>query len=118
MSTWVLLPEAPLARAAADPATAPFDRLAAEQLERAERNRVTREEMRSDHSSVTQRIRAWEKLHGLQLPRDPNHLILRQIAKQTGLSMHAVLDEQSVRGRSGPSGGRANDAAVRHDDVR
>jgi hypothetical protein len=97
MTTWLLVPEAPPAGAASDHAKGPFDRIAAEQLERVERNRATREEMRSDQSSATQKIRAWEKLHGLQLPRDPNHLILRQIAKQTGLPVHVVLEEQRVR---------------------
>jgi hypothetical protein len=102
MTTRLLVPEARPPAAVGDPAPGPFDRLAAEQLERAERNRAAREEMRSDQSSVPQKIRAWEKLHGLQLPRDPNHLILRVIAQQTGLSMHAVLEEQHGRLRSRP----------------
>src|SRR5690242_15020548 len=100
MTTWLLVPEARPGSTPADSPKGPFDRIAVEQLERVERNRVTREEMRSDHSSAPQKIRAWEKLHGLQLPRDPNHLILRQIAKQTGLPVHEVLEEQRVRDQS------------------
>lgn len=97
-STWLFTPDA---RAAASPTKDPLDRITAEQLERVERNRATREEMRSDQSSATQKIRAWEKLHGLRLPRDPNHLILHLIAKQTGLPLNAVLEEQSGRVQSG-----------------
>jgi hypothetical protein len=100
MTTVLLVPEAPPAGLASDPAKLPLDRLATEQLERAQRNRAAREEMRSDLSSAAQKIRAWEKLHGLQLPRDPNHLILRLIAKQTRLSIQAVLEEQGTRLRS------------------
>ncbi len=75
----------------------PLDRLMLEQLERAERRRAARSEMQSDHGSVAEKISAWERLHGLRLPRDPNHLILRVVARCTGLRMEAVIEEQRLR---------------------
>jgi hypothetical protein len=81
----------------------PMDRLVLEQLERAQRRRAARDEMQSDHRSAAERISAWERLHGLQLPRDPNHVILRVVARRTGLSMEAVINEQSRRAVRQPS---------------
>jgi len=78
----------------------PLDRLANEQFERAERRRAARREMQADHSSAAERIRAWERLHGLRLPRDPNHMALRLVALGTGLSIETVLQEQRQRGGS------------------
>jgi len=78
----------------------PLDRLANEQFEQAERRRAARREMQADHSSAAERIRAWERLHGLQLPRDPNHAALRLVAVGTGLSIETVLQEQRQRSGS------------------
>jgi hypothetical protein len=75
----------------------PMDRLVLEQRERAERRRSARDEMQSDYRSAAEKISAWERLHGLQLPRDPNHVILRVVARLTGLRMEAVIEEQSRR---------------------
>src|SRR5262245_43797007 len=72
----------------------PMDRLALEQRDRAERRRTARDEMQSDHHTASERIRAWERLHGLQLPHDPNHVVLRVVARRTGLNMNAVIEEQ------------------------
>lgn len=41
-----------------------------------------------------ERIRLWEKLHALTLPRSPTHRLLRIIADQTELSLEQVLDVQ------------------------
>jgi hypothetical protein len=82
---------------AADKLQMPRERLALEEFERAERRRTAQDEMQSDYRSATEKIGAWERLHGLQLPRDPNHVILRVVAGRTGLSMEAVIEEQSRR---------------------
>ena len=41
-----------------------------------------------------ERIRLWEKLHALNLPRSPTHTLLRIIADQTELSLEQVLEVQ------------------------
>lgn len=64
--------------------------LAAEAEANAARRRVELEELRSDLNTPEQRIRAWERVHGLILPRDPNHRILRAIALETRLSLEEV----------------------------
>lgn len=64
--------------------------LAAEAGANAARRRVELEELSSDLMSPEQRIRAWEKVHGLRLPRDPNHRILAAIALKTRLTLEEV----------------------------
>jgi hypothetical protein len=51
-------------------------------------------------SSAEERIRQWEKLHALALPRSPTHRLLRIIAEQTELALEQVLEIQ--RRRSAP----------------
>src|SRR5215216_111812 len=48
-------------------------------------------------SSAEERIRLWEKLHALAMPRSPTHKLLRIIAEQTELSLEQVLDIQRRR---------------------
>jgi hypothetical protein len=45
-------------------------------------------------STPEERIRLWEKLHALNLPRSPTHKLLRIIADQTELSLEQVLEVQ------------------------
>ena len=45
-------------------------------------------------STPEERIRLWEKLHALTLPRSPTHKLLRIIAEQTELSLEQVLEVQ------------------------
>lgn len=52
---------------------------------------------RSEASSAEERIRLWERLHGLQLPFESNHKLLTLIAAQTKLSVAAVHEEQKRR---------------------
>jgi hypothetical protein len=73
------------------------DRLVLEQLERAQRRRSARDDMQSSYRSAAEKIRAWERLHGLQLPHDPNHPVLRSVSEGTGLEMEVVLEEQRLR---------------------
>ena len=46
------------------------------------------------------RIRIWERLHEITLPRDAAHRLLGVIAAQTGLTMAQVQEEQ--RNRANP----------------
>jgi hypothetical protein len=48
-------------------------------------------------SSAEERVRLWEKLHELALPRSSTHKLLRVIAKQTELAMEQVLEIQRQR---------------------
>lgn len=43
------------------------------------------------------RIRIWEQLHALQLPRAANHKLLQIISTQTDLTLAQVRDEQIRR---------------------
>jgi hypothetical protein len=51
----------------------------------------------SPFSSAEERVRLWEKLHELALPRSPTHKLLRVIAEQTELAMEQVLEIQQQR---------------------
>ena len=74
------------------------ERLAFEELERAQRRRLELAEQRSDLNPPDVRIRAWEKVHALRLPGDPSHPVLDVIAIATGLTLAQVQDEQRARG--------------------
>jgi hypothetical protein len=80
--------------------------LAAEAAERAAKRRVELEELRSDLKSPEQRIRAWERVHELRMPLNPNHPILDVIAIDTRLALEqvrAVQKEAAIRaGRVAP----------------
>jgi len=73
------------------------DEIAAESFARAEKRRLAFEELRSVLYSPQDRINAWERLHGLQLPFDSAHPILLSIAHDTGLTLAQVCDEQQAR---------------------
>ena len=51
----------------------------------------------SPFATPQERIRLWESLHGLALPRDPSHRLIRVIATATGLTVQDVHDEQTRR---------------------
>ena len=51
----------------------------------------------SPFATPQERIRLWESLHGLALPRDPGHRLIRVIATNTGLTVQDVHDEQTRR---------------------
>jgi hypothetical protein len=73
------------------------ERLALEEEERSRKRTSQFEELRSEVNSVQARIRAWEKMHGLRLPSDPAHPILRVIATTTGISIACLREEQQAR---------------------
>ncbi len=64
--------------------------LAAEAEARAAKRRAELEELRSDLKSPEERVRAWERAHGLSLPLDPNHPIVDVIAVKTRLTLEQV----------------------------
>ena len=49
------------------------------------------------------RIRIWERLHEITMPRDASHRLLRVIAAQTGLTMAEVQAEQHNRANPAPA---------------
>ena len=80
--------------------------LAAEAEANAAKRRVELEELRSEVNSPEKRIRAWERVHGLTLPRDPNHRILAAIALETKLTLEEVQAVQrNDAARRGTPGG-------------
>ena len=64
--------------------------LAAEADARAAKRRLELQELRSELIPAEERVRAWERLHGLTLPLDPQHPILDVIAIKTRLPIAAV----------------------------
>jgi hypothetical protein len=76
-------------------------RLAAEQSDALKRRRSELAEQSSELNTPEQRIRIWERLHALDLPREAIHPLLRLIATGTGLTLEQVRDEQ--RQRSAPT---------------
>jgi len=97
-SSWLFTHDTQARHAAGDLIKTHAERLAVEQLERAEQRRLALLEQRSESNTPQMRIRTWEKLHGLRLPSDPHHNVLPAIAQSTGLSLNEVLEEQRVRG--------------------
>jgi hypothetical protein len=72
---------------------------------RAERARLDAEQQRQrsltdqrDAANAPEtRVRIWEKLHQVRLPKSPTHAILTKVARDTGLGLTAVLEVQSAR---------------------
>lgn len=97
---WLLKSEAPVPSSSERDVTSDFRaRMKVEELERAERKRVDQLDQRSSLNSPEVRVRAWEKLHALRLPSDPNHPILDVIAVATRLTLAEVQEEQRRRAR-------------------
>jgi methylthioribose-1-phosphate isomerase len=72
-------------------------RIAAHQIEIEERRQLELLEQRSSMNTPSVRIRIWERLHQVDLPRSPAHRLIAVIAAQTGLTAGDVLDEQRLR---------------------
>lgn len=76
------------------------DRRAAAERALAERAAFRRsqiEEQSSPLLTAQERVRRWEALHGLRLPLDPNHRLVRVIATDTALAIEQVQGEQRRR---------------------
>src|SRR5689334_9506211 len=99
MSTMSALstPQVPSGRASRELLSDYRTRLLLQEHERAERRRADLANQRSNLNSPDARIRAWEKVHALSLPSDPQHPILDVIAVATRLTMEQVLEEQRAR---------------------
>lgn len=64
---------------------------------RAELRRSKIEAQGAPMSTPAARIRVWEDLHGLQLPRNAGHKLLEVIARDTALTVQDVHEEQLRR---------------------
>jgi hypothetical protein len=72
-------------------------RLAVEQAQSDERRRIELLELSATANAPDARIRAWERTHGLTLPRGAAHPVLNSIAAATRLTLEQVHDEQRRR---------------------
>lgn len=76
------------------------DRRAAIQQEQQERAAEREQRLASQHSPLhapAERIRIWERLHELTLPKAAAHKLVRIIAAHTNLTVQQVHDEQRRR---------------------
>src|SRR6201996_3419226 len=72
-------------------------RLVHQQAEAAERRRMDLAEQSSRLKTAEERIRIWERIHEVTLPRDAAHRLVDIIATNTGLADSDVRDEQQRR---------------------
>ena len=72
-------------------------RLAVERAEADERRRLELLELASTANAPDARIRAWERTHGLTLPRAASHPVLSSVAAATHLTIEQVREEQRRR---------------------
>jgi hypothetical protein len=82
---------------ATDPLLDPHALLLRRQAEAAERREAALLEQNSPMSPPEARVRAWERLHQLGLPKDPGHRALEVIAAKTGLTIEQLHDVQRER---------------------
>jgi hypothetical protein len=87
----------PLAQSGEDPMMDFRARLVHQQAETAERRRLDLAEQSSRLKTAEERIRIWERIHEVNLPRDPAHRLIEIIATNTGLTDSDVRDEQQRR---------------------
>jgi hypothetical protein len=73
------------------------ERLAMLQAEAVERRQQQILEQSSPLNSASVRIRAWERLHQVDLPTNPTHSLVEVIAAKTGLTSDDVRAEQRLR---------------------
>jgi hypothetical protein len=72
-------------------------RLALEQAHADERRQTELLELSATTNAPQARIRAWERTHGLTLPRASTHPVLNSVAAATRLTLEQVQDEQRRR---------------------
>jgi hypothetical protein len=90
-------PGRPSAASADDPMMDFRARLALKQTEAAERRRLDLAEQSSRLKTAEERIKIWERIHEVTLPRDTAHNLIEVIAANTGLTEADVRDEQQRR---------------------
>jgi hypothetical protein len=96
-SSWIFNPSAVSTAAPGELLSDYRSRLALEQSQAAERRQGELAEQSSALNAPGVRIRAWEKTHGLRLPRDSAHPVLRVVASSTHLTLEQVQEEQRLR---------------------
>jgi len=72
-------------------------RLAMAQLQADDRRRDELSELTATTNTPDARIRAWERTHGLSLPRSAVHPVLNSVAAATHLTLEQVQAEQRRR---------------------
>jgi len=72
-------------------------RLSAEQFHADEKRRAELLELTATTNTPDMRIRAWERTHGLSLPRGTEHPVLPFVAAATRLTLEQVQAEQRRR---------------------
>ena len=77
-------------------------RIAHELAEREEHRQANLAELSSIRNAPGERVRIWERMYGLALPRDPNHPLLDVIAVATHLELAQVQEEQRLRRPAAP----------------
>ena len=78
-------------------------RLAMEQVHADDRRRAELSEMTAVANTPDARIRAWERTHGLSLPRSAEHPVLSSVAAVTHLTLEQVHAEQRRRLKPAPA---------------
>jgi hypothetical protein len=82
---------------AGEPSSEFRERLARQQAAASERRQQALTEQASTLNTPQARIRIWEQLHAIALPRDAAHRLLGVIAAHTGLTVAQVREEQQQR---------------------
>jgi hypothetical protein len=72
-------------------------RLEQVQFEAAARRERALIDQRSPENSPEVRVRIWERLHQVRLPKDPAHPVMARVAEVTGLELAQVLEVQRFR---------------------
>ncbi len=72
-------------------------RVAQRQAEALERRSIDLAAQTATVHPPPERIRIWERLHQISLPRDPAHRLLQVIAADTALTLEQVQEEQRQR---------------------
>jgi len=78
------------------------ERMAFIQAEALKRRQQELLEQSSPANAPSARLRLWERLHQVQLPRNPGHRLIAVIAENTGLSADDVRAEQRLRANPPP----------------
>ncbi len=87
---------------AGEPSSEFRERLARQQAATLERRQQALIEQASTLNTPQARIRIWEQLHAIALPRDTAHRLIGVIAAHTGLTVAQIREEQQQRA-AGPA---------------
>jgi hypothetical protein len=88
---------------AGEPSSEFRERLARQQAAASERRQQALTEQASTLNTPQARIRIWEQLHAIALPRDTAHRLIGVIAAHTGLTVAQVREEQVQRAAGPPA---------------